>query len=269
MKRVCYVSLLVAAMSVFSAQARDMVAADVAASIRASFPNTKIDSIRLSEFPGLLEIAMGKNIAYVSQGLPFILVGHIYDARSGKDLTAERAQMLAPRIAWRDLPLTDAIQRGMGGKKVAVFTDPDCPYCKRLEEELAKLKDVEIHIFMNPVAALHPEAVSKSKAVWCSSNRLKAWDDLMSGKVPAGMPNCDASAVDRNIELANKLGFRGTPVLVREDGEVIEGLRPARALAGWLGVSWVETVAEPAAAKTEPAVAKSDKSSQVKRGSVR
>lgn len=258
--------LFVAAMAAFGAQARDMVATDVANSVRASFPNTKIDSIRLSEIPGLLEITMGRNIAYVYPGLPYILVGSIYDTRNGKDLTAERAQMLTPRVSWQDLPLTDAIRRGTGSKKIAVFTDPDCPYCKRLENELAKLRDVEIYIFMNPVPDLHPGAVSKAKAVWCSPNRLKAWDDLMSGKSPEGKPDCNASAVDRNIELAKRLGFRGTPVMVREDGDVIEGLRPARVLAGWLGVPWIETVSGPAEAKAEPNAEKMDKTSQVKRG---
>ncbi len=242
MKPRSFFPLLTTALVVLSAQARDMVSADVAASIRASFPNTKIDSIRLSEFPGLLEITMGKNIAYVAHGLPYVLVGHIYDTRTGKDLTAERAASLQPRVTWDELPLSDAIKRGGGSKKLAVFSDPDCPYCKRLEAELAKLNDVEVYIFMNPIAALHPQAVEKSKAVWCASNRLKAWDDLMAGKPTTRKVDCDASAVDRNIELAKTLGFRGTPVLVREDGEVIEGFRPAQSIASWLGVSWVETV---------------------------
>ncbi len=232
--------LLTATVAALSVQARDMVPADVAASIRASFPNTRIDSIRLSEIPSLLEVTMGRNIAYVSHGLPYVLIGHIYDVRTGKDLTAERVASLQPRVAWDDLPLGDAIKRGSGSKKLAVFSDPDCPYCKRLEPELAKLNDVEIYIFMAPI--VHPQAVAKAKTVWCASNRLKAWDDLMVGRLVTGKSDCDASAVDRNIELTKKLGFNGTPVLVREDGEVAEGFRSANVLASWLGVSMIEAV---------------------------
>lgn len=237
-------STLITAMMMLAsagAMAADMVSPEQAATIRAAFPSTKIDSIRLSEVPGLLEVGMGNKVAYVSPGLPYLVVGHIYDTRTGKDLTADRLAEFQPKVSWDRLPLADAIQRGEGKKQIAILTDPDCPYCRKLEGELSKLEDVKVHIFMNPVPSLHPKAYAKTKAVWCSPDRLKAWDRAIAGE-EVNSEDCDASAVDRNMKLAADLGFRGTPVIIREDGQVIKGMKPAQALAGWLGIPWTEKI---------------------------
>lgn len=238
-----------------SAMAADMVPAETAAKIRAAFPSTKIDAVRLSEFPGLYELAMGRNVAYVMEGLPYLLVGHVFDTRTGTDLTAERIEKAKPKVSFSDLPLQDAIKRGSGSKKLAVFSDPDCPFCKKLEAELAKLNDVEIYIFMNPIAGLHPKAVEKSKAVWCADDRERAWDAAVADK-GFKTSECDSSAVDRNIALAKRLGLHGTPAMIREDGEILPGMRPASQLAQWLGTTHAEKVAS--APGSKPRVAAND-----------
>lgn len=242
-----------AIMAAFSGavMAGDMVPAETAAKIRAAFPSTKIDEVRLSEFPGLYELSMGRNVAYVMEGLPYLLVGHVFDTRTGTDLTAERVEKAKPKVDFNDLPLQDAIKRGSGSKKLVVFSDPDCPYCKKLEVELAKLNDVEVYLFMNPIAGLHPKAVEKSKAVWCAEDREKAWDAAIADK-GFKTRECDSSAVDRNIALARKLGIQGTPAMIREDGEVVAGMRPAKQLAQWLGTTYAEREAVTAAADVKP-----------------
>lgn len=236
-----------------SAMAADMVPAETAAKIRAAFPKTKIEEVRLSEFPGLYELAMGRNVAYVMEGLPYLLVGHVFDTRTGTDLTAGRAEKAAPKVSFNDLPLQDAIKRGNGSKKLAVFSDPDCPFCKRLEGELAKLNDVTIYLFMNPIAGLHPKALEKSKAVWCAEDREKAWDSAIADK-GFKTRDCDSSVVERNIALAQKLGIQGTPALIREDGELVPGMRPAKQLAQWLGTTYVEAAPVASAPAVKPAV---------------
>lgn len=238
MKKSIVAAALIAAISAPS-MAADMVPADTAAKIRAAFPSTKIDEVRLSEFPGLYELSMGRNVAYVMEGLPYLLVGHVFDTRTGADLTADRMEKAKPKVSFSELPLEDAIKIGSGTKKLVVFSDPDCPYCKKLEVELAKLNNVEVYVFMNPIAGLHPKAMEKSKAVWCAEDKGKAWDAAIADN-GFKTRECDSSAVDRNIALAKRLGINGTPAMIREDGEIMPGMRPAKQLAQWLGTTYAE-----------------------------
>ncbi|MFZ5593763.1 MAG: DsbC family protein [Pseudomonadota bacterium] len=214
---------------------------DVQRALRAAYPGTHIDSIQVSEIPGLYELRMGSNIAYSPSQGRYLLVGHIFDTKTGQDLTQARlpaasAANAARRIEWQSLPQDAAIRWGAPGpSKLAVFTDPDCPYCRKLRDILPSLKGVEIHEFLYPMTELHPQAIAKSRAVWCSPDRAMALDKAMKDqRLPPPAKVCDASAIDRIIAFGKANNFYGTPTLVRGDGAVLAGYRPLEQLQAWI-----------------------------------
>ena len=205
--------------------------------LQALYPSTRFGEIRPTPWPGVFEVAMGANLAYLDASGQYFLFGHLYDMKAQRDLTAERKDTLA-RIDFNTLPLADAIKdvRGRGSRALAIFSDPDCPHCRRLETELNGLSDVTIHTFLMPIASLHPQARAKAIAVWCAKDRLGAWQALMTrDQVP---PSADcAHAVDRNVALAERLGVTGTPTLVAADGRVLPGAASAEQINAWLSRS--------------------------------
>lgn len=205
--------------------------------LQALYPSTRFGEIRPTPWPGVFEVAMGANLAYVDASGQYFLFGHLYDMKAQHDLTAERKDTLA-RIDFNALPLADAIKdvRGRGSRALAIFSDPDCPHCRRLEAELKGLSDVTIHTFLMPIASLHPQARAKAIAVWCATDRLGAWQALMTrDQVP---PSADcAHPVDRNVALAERLGVTGTPTLVAADGRVLPGAASAEQINTWLSRS--------------------------------
>jgi thiol:disulfide interchange protein DsbC len=129
------------------------------------------------------------------------------------------------------LPLNQAIKvvKGNGSRKLAVFSDPDCPFCKQLEQQaLVGLNDVTIYTFLFPLAELHPDAANKAKAIWCAQDRTRAWQDwMLNGQLPKGATTC-ATPVEENAELGKKLGIRGTPLLIFANGKRVSGAIPAQ-----------------------------------------
>ena len=126
--------------------------------------------------------------------------------------------------------------RGRGSRALAIFSDPDCPHCRRLEAELKGLSDVTIHTFLMPIASLHPQARAKAIAVWCAKDRLGAWQALMTRDQVPSSADC-AHPVDRNVALAERLGVTGTPTLVAADGRVLPGAASAEQISAWLSRS--------------------------------
>ena len=201
------------------------------------YPATRIERVQASEIPTVYEVTMGKNSAYTDATGRYFVFGHLYDMKTQRDLTAERMEK-QQRIDFSQLPLGDAIKtvRGKGERVLAVFSDPDCPYCKRLEAELDKLDNVTLYIFPYPLEGLHPEAVDKAVAVWCAPDRARAWADLMkTGKVPAKR-DCE-NPIQRNIQLAQRLGINGTPTMVSADGRMLPGAAPGDRIEQWLAES--------------------------------
>jgi len=207
--------------------------------LQALYPSTRFGEIRPTAWPGVFEVAMGANLAYVDASGQFFLFGHLYDMKAQRDLTAERKDTLA-RIDFGALPLADAIKdvRGRGSRAIAIFSDPDCPYCRRLEAELKGLSDITIHTFLMPIASLHPQARAKAIAVWCAKDRLAAWQALMTRDQAPPAADC-AHPVDRNVALAERLGVTGTPTLVAADGRVLPGAASAEQIQAWLSRSTV------------------------------
>lgn len=210
--------------------AEDQEAATVLASLKKKYPSTTFKSVTASQLPGIYEVIMGKNIAYVERSGRYFLFGHLFDMQTQTDLTEPKMASTLSKIDTSELPPNDAIVtvQGNGSRKISVFTDPDCPYCKTLSATLASLDNVTIHTYLFPIAQLHPTAVRKSISAWCASDRSSALSKLMlQGEFQEA--ECD-NPIERNIALAERLGFNGTPTVILEDGSVLPGAPSAAKL---------------------------------------
>jgi thiol:disulfide interchange protein DsbC len=217
------------------AQTNAPISAAVLERLKTLYPATRFAEVAETPWPGVFEVAMGNNLAYVDESGRFFLFGHLYDMKAQRDLTAERKDTFL-RVDFASLPLGDAIRevRGTGARTLAIFSDPDCPYCQRLETAIKDLSDVTIYTFLMPIESLHPQARGKAIAVWCSDDRVSAWHALMRRGEPVSPREC-AHPVDRNIQLAERLGITGTPTLVAADGRVLAGAASAGQIDTWLG----------------------------------
>lgn len=214
--------------------AADTPANALAKRLRELYPNTQFSTVSDSPVAGIFEVVMGRNIAYTDERGRYFLFGHLFDMPAQRDLTAEHKDELA-RIDFSQLPLKDAIKtvHGAGSRVVAVFSDPDCPYCRKLEPELAKVDDVTIYTFLMPLAELHPDARNKAISIWCGPDRVKAWSALMLRNQNPSSANCD-HPVDRNVALGERYQITGTPTLVSADGRVMPGAASAAQIEAWL-----------------------------------
>ncbi len=190
----------------------------------------KIDEISKAPMPGLWEVRYGgSEILYTDAKGEFVLVnGSLVDTKTRVDLTEARIEKLLA-VAFDQLPVKDAllIKQGSGARKMAVFVDPNCGYCKRFERDLAAVKDVTIYTFLIPI--LGPDSVAKTRDIWCSKDPVVAWrswmlDGVEPGKATAG--KCDAAAIDRNLEFARKQRINGTPAVFFADGTRKPGAIP-------------------------------------------
>ena len=154
-------------------------------------------------------------------------VRNLIDVGSRRNLTQERLDKLAT-IRFDDLPLDLAIKqvRGNGKRVIAMFSDPFCPFCRRLDQNLASMDNVTIYTFLYPI--LGPDSITKAQDVWCAKDPAKVWRDWMLKAVvpPKVTAKCDATALDRNTELGHKHRVQGTPAAVFEDGTRLPGAVP-------------------------------------------
>lgn len=193
-------------------------------------PVPVVESVTRIPQGGLYEaVLINGQLFYTDETVSFIVDGRIIDTGTRRDLTEARLAKLSA-IDFKTLPLDQAIKRANGnGKRVlATFEDPNCTYCKKLGQELQKVKDVTIYTFLVPILAQDSDV--KSRNIWCAKDKSAVWRDwIISGKTPAEA-KCDASAIDRNMELAKKLRVSGTPTLFFTDGTRIGGYRDAEGL---------------------------------------
>lgn len=189
-----------------------------------------IDEVTKSVIPGLYEIRVnGTEIYYSDAQANYLVQGNIIDVRNRRNLTEERVDKLTA-IKFDALPLKDAftIVRGNGKRKLAVFEDPNCGYCKRFERDLQKVDNVTIHMFLYPI--LGADSAEKSKAIWCAKDKTAAWQDWMvrDQPPPAAAAMCDTSALARNVELGRAYKITGTPTLVFVNGSRVPGAIDAK-----------------------------------------
>ena len=212
--------------------------AELETNLKALYPKTQFDGIKATPLPGIYEVMMGKNIAYVNEQGRYFIFGALYDMEQQKDLTSERREQL-DKVEYKDLPFKDAIKvtKGNGGKGVrefALFTDPDCPFCKRLEETLAGMDNYTVYIFMYPLESIHPNAPKVAEAIWCSKDRKKAWYDYMLLEKQLADKSCP-NPIERNIKLGAGFGMNGTPSMIHKDGRKASGAMNRAKFEQWLG----------------------------------
>jgi thiol:disulfide interchange protein DsbC len=201
--------------------------AAIKVSLETRFPKAKIGNIRKALVPGLYEATIDTDVVHVDAAGKFLLVGALYDVSTMTNLVEGRQNELFG-FKWDELPLDKAIKvvRGKGSRRVAVFTDADCPYCKRLEQTFAQMDDVTIYNFLMPIDSLHPDAGRKSKIIWCSKDRTKSWLDFMlNNKLVEGKGDCP-NPIDELKALGASKRVNGTPALVFPDNQSIPGAIP-------------------------------------------
>lgn len=202
--------------------------------LQALYPATRFGAVNPTPWPGVFEVVMGSNLAYVDASGQYFLFGHFYDMKNQRDLTAERKDSLA-RVDFTQLPLPDAMKevRGDGSRVLAIFSDPDCPYCQRLESDLRGLTNVTIYTFLMPLVSLHPAAHRKAVSIWCARDRLATWQAAMWRGEPVPPIECP-HPVDRNVALGERLGINGTPTLISADGRMLPGAASKDQIEAWL-----------------------------------
>jgi thiol:disulfide interchange protein DsbC len=204
--------------------------------LKTKFPEAKTLAITKIQVGSLYEVVVdGEFVFYTDDKVNFILNGNLFDGKTQRNLTELKMTELH-KAQFDKMPFDSAIKqvKGNGKRVMAVFSDVDCPYCRRLEDELAKITDVTIYTFLYPIDSLHPNAAQKSKAVWCSPDRNKAWNDLISkGIEPKNPGTCD-TPLPKILELGARMGVRGTPAIFFADGRRSPGLVPADQLENYL-----------------------------------
>ena len=182
-----------------------------------------IDEVRRTPMIGLFEIRVdGNEIYYTDAAGNFLMQGQLIDTRTQRNLTDERLQKITS-IEFKTLPIKDAIAtvRGNGERKLAVFADPNCGYCKRFERDLAKLDNITVYLFLYPI--LGKDSQDKSKAIWCAKDQAKSWQDWMLHDQTPAAATCDTAALKRNLDFGQKYKISGTPTSFFADGTRLPG----------------------------------------------
>lgn len=204
------------------AESREMAA--VKTQLEAKFPGAAINNVAKSPYFGLYEVQFDDRMIYTDAKVNYVMVGTVFDANTKQNLTEVRLRQLN-RVSWDSLPLGLAFKRVMGNgtRKFAMFSDADCPFCKRIENEIKQLNDVTIYTFLFPIDQLHPDAARKSTLIWCAPDRAAAWDEYLdTGKLPGNKGDC-ATPIRETARLGERLRVVATPTLVFADGSVVPG----------------------------------------------
>jgi len=222
--------LAVLCTSALAAMAPSALADDAAIrkNIAERFPEwPKLDEITKTPIPGLYELRFGTEIFYSDEQGNHIIEGALIETKTRNNLTEARVAKLTA-IDFASLPLKDAIvwKQGTGARKLVIFADPNCGYCKRFERDLQQIKDVTVYTFLYPI--LGGDSPEKSRNIWCAKDNTKAWRDWMleGAAPPRSMGACDVGALQRNMAMGHKYKVTGTPALVFEDGKRVPGALP-------------------------------------------
>jgi thiol:disulfide interchange protein DsbC len=242
-----------AAMPVLAATTADPIAASPAevATIKKAleqrFPGATVGAVARSPYFGLFEVQFDSQMLYTDIKAKYILVGSVYDTESKTNLTEARMRKLN-RVDLSSLPMDLAFKRvkGNGERKLIVFSDADCPFCAKLETELKGVDNVTIYTFLFPIDQLHPDSARKSRMIWCSADRVQAWDAFFaSGALPDNAGDCD-NPLEKTNALGQKLRVQATPTLIFADGSVVPGA---------IGTAQMETEFKNASAEVKKPVA--------------
>lgn len=173
----------------------------------------KIDEIRTTPMKGLYEVRVGTDLFYTDVKGNFLIQGELIDTHVRRNLTEDRIKQLTA-VDVNTLPLQDAVVtvRGNGKRKLVVFADPNCGYCKRFERDLRNVDNITIHTFL--FAILSPDSAEKSRNIWCAKDRTAVWNDWMLRDKTPPAASCDTAALQRNLAFGKKHKITGTPTLL-------------------------------------------------------
>lgn len=191
-------------------------------------PGIKAEGVRKVGIGNLYEIQIGGDLLYTDEKVSYLMTGDVLDVKAKKNLTDERKQKIS-QIKFSDLPLELAVKqvKGNGKRVLATFEDPNCSYCRKLAKELQGVNDVTIYTFLYPI--LSPDSSEKAKNLWCASDRVKAWNDLMIDSKSPASGNCE-HPTSKVVALGQKLNIRGTPTMFFADGSRVPGYMPVAML---------------------------------------
>ena len=201
--------------------------AAVRKAVQTHFEGHKIDSLKKIPSLGLYEVVVGDELFYADDKANYFFFGHVVDTKTRTSMTNERIQEIkaARRVSLDSLPLQSAIKvvKGDGKRQVAIFTDPNCPYCKQLEKELVNITNVTIYTLLYPVLN---GSMELSKKIWCSDNQIKAWDDFMLRGIAPSDKDCE-TPLETLVKSGRENKVSGTPTLIFADGSIVGGMIPA------------------------------------------
>jgi thiol:disulfide interchange protein DsbC len=190
------------------------------------FPQAKVESVVKTAYGGLYEVYMDGRIHYTDEKMSFFIIGELIDTKTSRNVTEQRFRKFTA-LNLKELPSPEmAIKRvrGDGSRQLIVFSDPMCPFCRRIEQEFRKLNNVTIYLYPYPIEKRFPGTTELSKAIWCSIDRARAWDDwIFKGQRPAAKGTCP-NPVDELEKIGSKLGIEITPTVVFADGAPMRGM---------------------------------------------
>ncbi len=194
----------------------------IKAELKKNVPEAPVESVRKVPYSNLYEVVAGGEIFYTDDKASFLVLGPLIDLKTKENVTETRLRQVNA-IDFASLPLERAIKvvRGNGARKMAVFEDPNCGYCKRFERDLQGMTDLTTYVFLYPILA--PDSVTKAKAIWCAPDPAKAWiDTMVHDKLPKDEGSC-STPLEKNVAYGREKRIHGTPTIIFENGERVPG----------------------------------------------
>lgn len=206
--------------------AADSAETTIKRALEQRYPKIEIEHIQPSDaMPGLYEVFTGGALVYTDRTGDHLFVGRLFETQTKRDLSAERLDVYLG-VNFKSLPFDRAIKivKGNGSRQLAIFEDPDCPYCQRLEKDLAAMTDLTIYVFLYPLEQTHPGATAHARAIWCAPDHASAWTEWMLAHRPPAAASCTGDPIDELQKLGKSLRINTTPTLFLSNGHRIRGL---------------------------------------------
>jgi thiol:disulfide interchange protein DsbC len=205
------------------------------ATLAQRYPDIAVEGIQPGPLPGIYTVFVRGRVVYADRTGDYLFVGKLIDTRTRHDVAADLLNAHQP-IDFHKLPFERAIKivKGSGRRQLALFADPDCPYCRELEQELRSIDDVTVYVFLLPLEDLHPDAAAHARSIWCAPDRAAAWTGWMLERKPPAGSGCGEDPIAQIRALAGSLHVAGTPTMFLENGLRISSTLPAAQLTSLL-----------------------------------